>query len=149
VHLPETLNFITAFLIFVIGAAAILGNFWCDYQRMIYREEYQKTKKLSSVGYIEAISKQGEDRGNKYPLITTGLWGISRNFRYVLELLGTFFWTLPASFFLPLPWFYFLFLTILLVDRANRNDSRCHHRYKEDWILYCQNVPYKIIPWIY
>lgn len=148
-HLPETLNFISASLVFGIGAAAILGNFWCDYQRMIQREEYQKTKKLLRVGYIEAISKEGKDRGNKYPLITTGLWGISRNFRYVLELLGTFFWTLPAAFFLPLPWFYFAFLTILLVDRANRNDSRCLHRYKEDWLLYCQNVPYKIIPWIY
>ncbi len=148
-NLPETLNYITAFLIFAVGAAAILANFWCDYQRMIYREEYQKTKKLLSVGYIEAISKEGGDRGNKYPLITTGLWGISRNFRYVLELLGAFFWTLPAAFFLPLPWFYFLFLTILLVDRANRNDLRCHRRYKEDWGLYCKEVPYKMLPWIY
>ncbi len=149
VNLPETLNFITAFIVFVLGGAAILGNFWCDYQRMVLREEYQKTKKLLSVGYIEAISKEGEDCGNKYPLITTGLWGISRNFRYVLELLGAFLWTLPAGFFLPLPWFYFVFLTILLVDRANRNDFRCHRRYKEDWVLYCKQVPYKIIPWIY
>ncbi|MBU6149145.1 MAG: 7-dehydrocholesterol reductase [Verrucomicrobia bacterium] len=149
VNLPETLNYFTAFIVFVLGGAAILGNFWCDYQRMVLREEYQKTKKLLSVGYIEAISKEGEDCGNKYPLITTGLWGISRNFRYVLELLGAFLWTLPAGFFLPLPWFYFVFLTILLVDRANRNDFRCHRRYKEDWVLYCKQVPYKIIPWIY
>ncbi|MFZ4673085.1 MAG: 7-dehydrocholesterol reductase [Chlamydiia bacterium] len=149
VQMPETLHLLTAILIFTTGSIAILMNFWCDYQRMILREQFQKNQKLFEIEYIEAVSKEGEDKGNLYPLITGGLWGISRNFRYVLELSGAFLWTIPVGFSLALPWFYFVFLLALLVDRANRNDQRCQKRYKEDWARYCKKVPYKILPGIY
>jgi 7-dehydrocholesterol reductase len=149
VRLPETLTGTSAVILFIVGAIFIMANFWCDFQRMLLREQFQKNGKLTEITYIEATSKEGEDKGKVYPLITGGLWGISRNFRYVLELMATFFWTLPAGFTLALPWFYFFFLCILLVDRANRNDHRCRLRYKEDWDAYCKKVPYKICPWIY
>lgn len=149
VGLPETLHLLTAVFIFIVGSIVIIMNFWCDYQRMLLREQFQKKHKLFEIDYIEAVSKEGEDKGNVYPLITGGLWGISRNFRYVLELLGAFLWTVPVGFSLALPWFYFVFLVILLVDRANRNDQRCQKRYKEDWDLYCKKVPYKIFPGVY
>lgn len=149
IGMAETLSLFTALSIFLVGSIAIIMNFWCDYQRMVLREEFQKQQRLMEIEYIEAISKEGEDKGNIYPLITGGLWGISRNFRYVLELLGAFFWSLPAGFGLALPWFYFVFLVILLFDRANRNDIRCQKRYKEHWDQYCKKVRYKIIPGIY
>lgn len=42
--------------------------------------------------------------------------------------------------------FLLVYLTILLVDRAWRDDLRCAEKYKGDWVRYCELVPYKIIP---
>ena len=65
------------------------------------------------------------------------------------ELSLTLAWTLPAGFGHLLPYFYFVFLTILLVDRSGRDDRRCRAKYGADWDLYCKRVPYKILPYIY
>ncbi|MFS7992065.1 putative 7-dehydrocholesterol reductase [Helianthus anomalus] len=51
-------------------------------------------------------------------------WGLSRHFHYVPEIMAAFFWTVPALFDNFLPYFYVVFLTILLFDRAKRDDGR-------------------------
>ncbi|KAH9716349.1 7-dehydrocholesterol reductase [Citrus sinensis] len=58
-------------------------------------------------------------------LLTSGWWGLARHFHYVPEILAAFFWTVPALFNHFLPYFYVIFLTILLFDRAKRDDDRC------------------------
>ena len=58
-------------------------------------------------------------------LLASGWWGIARHFHYVPEILGAFFWTLPALFDDVLPYFYVIFLAVLLTDRAFRDDNRC------------------------
>ena len=78
------------------------------------------------------------------------VWGLThllcRHFHYIPEISAAFFWCVPALFSHPLPFFYPLYLTILLCDRAWRDDKRCSDKYREHWALYCQKVPYKIIP---
>ena len=49
-----------------------------------------------------------------------GRWGIARHFHYLPEIMASFFWTAPALFSHPLPYFYVFYLTILLFDRARR-----------------------------
>ncbi|RVX03677.1 7-dehydrocholesterol reductase [Vitis vinifera] len=82
-------------------------------------------------------------------LLTSGWWGLSRHFHYVPEILAAFFWTVPALFGHFLPYFYVLFLTILLFDRAKRDDDRCRSKYGKYWKKYCEKVRYRIIPGIY
>ena len=48
-----------------------------------------------------------------------------------------------------LPYFYVVYLTILLVDRSGRDDVRCRQKYGPYWDEYCRRVPSKIIPGIY
>jgi len=45
-----------------------------------------------------------------------------------------------------LPYFYPVYLTILLFDRAWRDDARCAAKYGRAWDEYCEKVPYKVIP---
>jgi len=45
-----------------------------------------------------------------------------------------------------MPFFYVIFLTILLVHRAFRDDEKCSKKYGRHWEEYCKAVPYKIIP---
>lgn len=41
------------------------------------------------------------------------------------------------------------FLTILLCDRALRDDDRCNSKYGSYWAQYRKLVPYKMVPGIY
>lgn len=69
-----------------------------------------------------------------------------RHFHYIPEILASFFWCVPALFEHPLPYFYPVYLTLLLVDRAWRDDARCGDKYGKYWEDYCKKVPFKIIP---
>eukprot|EP00483_Globobulimina_turgida_P003592 UN03598 len=53
--------------------------------------------------------------------------------------------TLQAS----LQLFYFFFLVVLLVDRTGRDDDRCSKKYTKYWKLYCKQVKYKMIPYVW
>jgi 7-dehydrocholesterol reductase len=71
------------------------------------------------------------------------------HFHYVPEIGAAFFWAIPASLNLQmwiLPLFYPVYLTILLLDRAWRDDKRCADKYGKYWDMYCNKVPSKIIP---
>jgi 7-dehydrocholesterol reductase len=74
---------------------------------------------------------------------------VARHFHYVPEILLALSWALPAGFGHALPYFYVVYLTILLVDRAGRDDLRCRQKYGAYWDDYCARVPSKIIPGIY
>lgn len=60
--------------------------------------------------------------------------------------MGAFFWTIPALFFNALPYFYVVFLTILLVHRSLRDEEKCRLKYGKYGQAYCDAVPSRIIP---
>ena len=49
----------------------------------------------------------------------------------------------------PLPYFYIIYFTILLVHRERRDHDMCAVRYGKDWDAYCAKVPYRIVPGVY
>jgi hypothetical protein len=74
---------------------------------------------------------------------------MDRHFHYIPEILASFFWCVPALFTHPIAYFYPVYLTLLLVDRASRDDARCADKYNKSWAAYCSKVPYKIVPGVY
>ena len=82
-------------------------------------------------------------------LLTSGWWGLARHFHYLPEILAAFFWSMPAGFAHALPYFYVFFLTLLLTDRAFRDDVRCLSKYGAYWKQYTKAVPYKMIPYVF
>ena len=50
---------------------------------------------------------------------------------------------------LLLPWSYVIFLTILLTDRARRDEKRCANKYGAFWEEYCAVARWRMIPGIY
>nr|CAB3446562.1 unnamed protein product [Digitaria exilis] len=139
-----------ALSILLAGILCIYINYDCDRQR----QEFRRTNGKCSV-WGKAPSKivasyqttKGETKTSL--LLTSGWWGLSRHFHYVPEILSAFFWTVPALFSHFLPYFYVIFLTILLFDRAKRDDDRCSSKYGKYWKMYCNKVPYRVIPGIY
>lgn len=82
-------------------------------------------------------------------LLVSGFWGLSRHFNYLGDLLMAISWSLPCLFDSPLPWFYPVYFAILLVHRERRDHRLCHQKYGDDWLRYCQRVPWRILPGVY
>lgn len=152
------LSNMTAFIIFTLGFMCIAINYDSDNQRYVFRQTNGQCtiwgRKHSPPRYIVAkyktTSGDGDDNMEKTSLLLVdGYWKISRHFHYVPEILGSFFWSVSAlDSGLMGPYFYVIYLTILLLDRAYRDDDRCSKKYGKYWVEYCQEVPYKVIPGI-
>lgn len=149
VNHPQNLGPVLATAIFTLGTICILINYLADRQRQLvrsYNGECSIWGKKPVVTVANYTTERGESKQNL--LLASGWWGISRHFHYIPEILAAFFWSAPALFSNFLPYFYVTFLTVLLTDRAFRDDQRCARKYGSDWKSYCQQVPYKIIPYV-
>lgn len=144
------LNPIVALAIFLFGFCMIWINYDSDNQRYIFRQTNgecliwgKKPRKIVA----EYTTASGEVR--KSLLLVDGWWKVSRHFHYMPEILASLCWGLPAlNSGLVGPYFYTFFLTILLMDRAFRDDDRCRMKYGPYWEKYCSEVPYRVIPFI-
>lgn len=82
-------------------------------------------------------------------LLCSGFWGLARHLNYLGDLLFSLAVCLCCGFQHVLPYFYIIFMTILLVQRIERDHDRCLGKYGKHWKVYCQMVPWKLIPWVY
>ena len=133
--------------IMAAGSMFIFLNYDVDRQRKIARDTggdciiYGKQAE-----YIEAYYKDSQGESYQTILLTSGWWGCSRHFHYIPEVLAAFCWSVPAHFNHVLPYFYVIFLTLLLLERAFRDDVRCRQKYGLYWAQYCDKVKYLIVP---
>jgi 7-dehydrocholesterol reductase len=131
------------------GALAVWVNYESDRQRQAVRAADGKALVWGRPAVvIRACYRTAKGEPCTSLLLCSGWWGVARHFHYVPELLAALLWTLPCGW-TALPYFYTLFLTALLVDRAARDDKRCRSKYGEAWVEYCARVPYKMLPYVY
>jgi 7-dehydrocholesterol reductase len=150
VHHPVDLPLVVAAAIFAFGVLSIWANYDADAQRQRVRETGGKTTvwgRAPETMTARYVTADGQERESL--LLLSGWWGISRHFHYVPEIGLALAWTLPAGLTNALPYAYVVFLTVLLVDRAGRDDRRCRAKYGADWERYCERVPWRIIPYVY
>ena len=146
---PIQLSLGWAALFLSLGTISILINFLADEQRLLTRATNGVCKIWGKKPItLVAHYKTDEGQAKRSILLASGWWGIARHFHYIPELTATFFWSVPALFSHFSPYFYVCFLTILLVDRAFRDDKRCAKKYGKDWDAYCELVPYKMVPFL-
>ncbi|KAM7505726.1 hypothetical protein LguiB_004630 [Lonicera macranthoides] len=82
-------------------------------------------------------------------LLASGYWGIARHCNYLGDLLVALSFSLPCGISSPVPYFYPIYLLILLIWRERRDEARCAEKYKEVWAEYCKLVPWRILPYAY
>lgn len=95
----------------------------------------------------EYTTHDGEKRQSS--LLTSGWWGIGRHMNYTGDLILSLAYSLACGVDYLFPYFYFIFMTILLVHRCLRDEHRCHHKYGKSWETYCTLIPYRLIPKIF
>jgi 7-dehydrocholesterol reductase len=144
-----SLRALPAALIFAAGTVCVLVTYLADEQRQRVRETDGRTLIWGKAPVLIVGRYVTAGRGQRQNLLlASGWWGLARHFHYVPEALCGFLWILPAGFENLLPYFYLIFLAILLPDRAIRDDKRCAAKYGEDWEVYRNAVPYWAIPGI-
>lgn len=92
-------------------------------------------------------TKDGEIRDSK--LLVSGWWGVARHMNYTGDLILSLAYSLACGFDYVFPYFYFLFMTILLVHRCMRDEDRCSNKYGASWKQYCARVKYRLVPGIF
>jgi delta14-sterol reductase len=83
------------------------------------------------------------------PLLASGFWGVGRHLNYLGDLMMGLAWCLPCGFGHLVPYFYVLYLAVLLVHRERRDHARCAAKYGQDWEVYCAKVRWRIVPGLY
>ncbi|KAL9953546.1 hypothetical protein ACROYT_G040979 [Oculina patagonica] len=82
-------------------------------------------------------------------LLASGWWGVVRHPNYLGDIIMAFAWTIPCGISNPIPFFYPVYLTILLVHRELRDEANNRRKYGAIWDEYCRRVPYRIFPKIF
>jgi 7-dehydrocholesterol reductase len=147
---PIALHPLAAVAIAGVGLLALWMNYAADAQRQRVRATggattvWGKPPLMLRARYRTA---DGEERESL--LLASGYWGLARHFHYVPELTLALCWALPVGTSALLPYLYVIFLFILLLDRAGRDDRRCHAKYGASWDEYRRLVPWKVFPRVY
>jgi 7-dehydrocholesterol reductase len=82
-------------------------------------------------------------------LLVSGWWGRARHMNYTGDLMLSFAYCLACGMEHILPYFYFIYMSILLVHRCYRDEHRCFNKYGKAWEEYCRRVPYRLIPRVF
>jgi len=133
-----------------LGAFFVWANYDADAQRLRVRQTQGKTTVWGRPPKtLTAKYKTADGKEHTSLLLLSGWWGIARHVHYITEIGLSFMWTVPVGFGYALPYFYVVYLTILLFDRSYRDELRCRAKYGAYWNQYCEKVPYRVIPFIY
>jgi len=153
VYNPVDLSLFTTIAIGFLGLTGYLIFRSANSQKDNFRRD-MKTKGKSIIWgkpakYIPATYHTTDGQLHQSPLLTSGWWGLSRHFNYVGDLMGSLAYCLPCGFSHLLPYFYIIYMTILLIHRVYRDDIRCREKYGKFWVRYREEVPYRILPYVY
>uniref|UniRef100_A0A3P9L4E8 7-dehydrocholesterol reductase n=1 Tax=Oryzias latipes TaxID=8090 RepID=A0A3P9L4E8_ORYLA len=99
--------------------------------------------------FIECSYRSADGGLHRSKLLTSGFWGVARHFNYTGDLMGSLAYCAACGLGHILPYFYIVYMTILLVHRCVRDEHRCSSKYGKDWKRYTDAVPYRLIPGVF
>ncbi len=146
---PREMSLAAASACILLGLVAIAINYAADAQRQRVRQTGGQCEIWGGPARVIRASYRGWDGLERENLLlVSGYWGLARHFHYLPEVCLAIAWTVPAGPYFA-PYVYVVFLTLLLLDRAGRDDKRCAIKYGNAWTTYRKLVPYKVIPRVY
>jgi delta14-sterol reductase len=132
----------------VVGTAALFLAGWLCTRGANYQKYCAKQGRTSCLGgLVPLVFVPGS--GNR--LLCSGFWGRARHVNYLGEIVQALALSLPAllctSSWLSL--LYPLYYVALFVPRERDDEALCKQKYGEAWKTYVQQVPYRIVPFVY
>jgi 7-dehydrocholesterol reductase len=140
---------------YAISVLAIgLFGFWIFASANNQKDKFRKMESQARIWGKEPekiVCQYKTQDGSKIEskLLVSGWWGYARHMNYTGDLILSFAYSLACGLTSVFPYFYFIFLSILLVHRCLRDEDRCQKKYGHHWKEYCSRVPYRLIPKIW
>jgi protein-S-isoprenylcysteine O-methyltransferase Ste14 len=136
---PSTTALAAAAIVFAAGWSLARG---ANMQKYTFKRD----PNASFLGWMTPAAVTDGERS----LLVSGFWGVSRHVNYLGEILMATGLTLalgrPGAW---ATWLYPLYYVALLVPRQIDDDRRCATKYGPLWKVYCERVPYRIVPGVY
>lgn len=79
-------------------------------------------------------------------LLVDGWYAHVRKMQYTGDITMALCWGFACGFESPLPYFYALFFTCMIVHRQTRDEVRCKAKYGKFWDIYTKEVPNVFLP---
>ncbi|XP_048887475.1 7-dehydrocholesterol reductase [Brienomyrus brachyistius] len=150
VYHPVQLSTIHASGVLLLGLLGYYLFRTANHQKDLFRRTEGKcTIWGRKPAYIECAYSSADGQKHHSKLLISGFWGVTRHLNYTGDLLGSLAYCLACGAGYLLPYFYIVYMTILLVHRCIRDEHRCHNKYGKDWIRYTNAVPYRLLPGIF
>ncbi|MFJ8745986.1 DUF1295 domain-containing protein [Embleya sp. NPDC127516] len=124
-----------------VSVALFVGGFWLFRGANAQKFRF-KTDPAARIWGRPAQSLDGR-------LLVSGFWGIGRKLNYTGELMVYLSWTVLCGFASPVPYAVPLFLVVLLVHRACRDERRCKAKYGALWDEYCGRARFRMLPYLF
>jgi delta14-sterol reductase len=125
----------------VIGLLIFFSIGYTIFRISNYQKNQYKTNPSQPLIFTKGPPNTIEGR-----LLVSGLWGVVRKPNYVGDWVIAISFSLPCGFSHVFPYLYPIYLIILNIHRAIRDDEKCAEKYKEAWQKYRQRVPYYFFP---
>lgn len=109
------------------------------------KNTFRRDPKHPSVAHLQSIPTSNSNRR----LLVSGWWGMCQKPNYLGDIIMSLCWSLTCGFGSIIPYFYPIYLIILLIHRERRDSAACEKKYGNSWKKYCSKVKYRIIPYIY
>jgi delta14-sterol reductase len=131
-----------------IPLAAIIGicllyifGLWLFRESNLQKHRFKKNPNINIWGQ-PAQSLKGK-------LLISGWWGIGRKLNYSGEICLYLAIALTTGFNSIIPYLLPLWLCLLLIHRAGRDEQRCRAKYGELWGKYCAKARFRLVPFLY
>ncbi|XP_072024454.1 7-dehydrocholesterol reductase-like [Amphiura filiformis] len=99
--------------------------------------------------YLEATYYTSDSKKRMIKLLLSGWWGVTRHMNYTGELMLSTACCLACGLQGFMPYFYILFVFILMTHRCIRDEHRCKAKYGRVWDEYMSKVPHRLIPGVF
>ncbi len=83
--------------------------------------------------FIKTYFVSSDGKKHESLLLTSGFWGWSRHFNYVGDLILSMAMCMTCGCDHLLPYFYIIYMAILLLHRIQRDHLRCKGKYGKFW----------------
>jgi delta14-sterol reductase len=113
----------------------------------IFREANWQKERFKQDRETEIWGRRAETVGGR--LLVSGWWGVARKINYTGEIAVYVAFALTTGARAPYPYLLPLSLTVLLLQRAARDDKKCGAKYGDLWQRYCERVRFRIFPYLY
>jgi len=137
--------------------ATLLLAYWvwdtANYQKNAFRMRIQgthfKRKAFPQLPWMHLKNPSFLTTKQGGKLLTDGWWKYARKPHYMADVVMALTWGLCTGFGSPVPYWYFLFFSLMITHRTSRDTARCAQKYGADWVEYTKVVPYVLVPGVY